>query len=217
MYNEPVSYRSEVIAALKILGGQGRRKDICDIIEGRNLLPNIHKNTEWREQVSNELQMHSSDSGSYKGAKDIYYSVKGIKKGIWGIRESEEEIKGNEYSFIKNGEFTLNEVKEGFQKQILVNKFERSIKLRNNCIEKFGCDCIACKFNFEKNYGQRGFEFIEVHHLVPLSIIKKEYIATADDLRPVCSNCHSMIHRFKPFLTINEITDIVEIYKNYAG
>ncbi|MDD2716795.1 MAG: hypothetical protein PHW04_12955 [Candidatus Wallbacteria bacterium] len=35
-------------------------------------------------------------------------------------------------------------------------------------------------------------------------------INPAVDLRPVCSNCHSMLHRRKTVLSINELQKIVE-------
>ncbi|MBQ2056059.1 MAG: HNH endonuclease, partial [Bacteroidaceae bacterium] len=51
-------------------------------------------------------------------------------------------------------------------------------------------------FDFEENYGELGKEFIEVHHIIPLSQIRREYIINPEkDLIPLCSNCHSMIHR----------------------
>ena len=43
-----------------------------------------------------------------------------------------------------------------------------------------------------------GADFIEAHHLVPLSHIKpgEERAYVADDFAVLCSNCHRMIHRW---------------------
>ncbi|MGC9455218.1 MAG: HNH endonuclease [Phycisphaerae bacterium] len=47
---------------------------------------------------------------------------------------------------------------------------------------------------------------MEVHHLCPLSEVGKEYqIDPIRDLRPVCPNCHAMIHRQTPALPISEL------------
>ena len=47
---------------------------------------------------------------------------------------------------------------------------------------------------FAKTYGDLGKEFIEVHHLHPVSEGVRE-VNPVEDLIPLCSNCHSMIHR----------------------
>lgn len=42
-----------------------------------------------------------------------------------------------------------------------------------------------------------------VHHLYPVAEGERDVNPTTD-LRPVCSSCHSMIHWFRPMLTIEE-------------
>lgn len=55
-------------------------------------------------------------------------------------------------------------------------------------------------------------DFIHVHHLKPLSEIRKEYkVDPIRDLRPVCANCHAVIHSRKPAYTMEEMK---EMYKN---
>lgn len=91
---------------------------------------------------------------------------------------------------------TEYEIFEGIKKQVLVNKFERSSIARAKCIEKHGYCCKVCGFNFEELYGDLGKDFIHVHHLVPIHTIGKSYkIDYANDLIPVCPNCHAMLHR----------------------
>ncbi|MDO6721581.1 HNH endonuclease [Psychrosphaera sp. 1_MG-2023] len=95
---------------------------------------------------------------------------------------------------------------EGAKKQITVNTYERSREARNLCIEYYGVSCFVCDFNFEKTYGSIGTGFIHVHHVVDLAQIGKEYkIDPIKDLRPVCPNCHAMLHRTKPALSINSL------------
>lgn len=86
------------------------------------------------------------------------------------------------------------------------NGYERNQKARQECLKHYGYKCVVCGFDFEKEYGSIGHEFIEVHHIVPVSSIGKEYIVNpVIDLRPLCSNCHSMIHRNSEVLTIDEL------------
>lgn len=54
--------------------------------------------------------------------------------------------------------------------------------------------CCVCGFDFERTYGRLGAEFIEAHHVRPLGE-GGERETRITDLRPVCSNCHRMLHR----------------------
>jgi hypothetical protein len=65
--------------------------------------------------------------------------------------------------------------------------------------------CSACGFDFGKFYGELGAEFCEVHHLRSLADADGEIETRLDDLAVVCSNCHRMIHRSHPFLTIDQL------------
>jgi 5-methylcytosine-specific restriction protein A len=104
-----------------------------------------------------------------------------------------------------------NNLFEGSKKQITVNAYERSSKARKECIEKYGYICTICKFDFEKIYGKIGKDFIHVHHLKPLSEIDTEYkINPIQDLRPVCPNCHAMLHKKRPAYSIEEIKSFID-------
>ncbi|MGB7190526.1 MAG: hypothetical protein WBD10_10345 [Acidobacteriaceae bacterium] len=95
---------------------------------------------------------------------------------------------------------------EGEAIQVLVNRYERSEIARKRCIEIFGTQCCVCNFDFEKTYGEIGRGFIHVHHLNPLSTVKKKQkIEPRKHLRPVCPNCHEMLHRGKPLFSIEEL------------
>ncbi|MCK9472054.1 MAG: HNH endonuclease [Bacilli bacterium] len=99
---------------------------------------------------------------------------------------------------------------EGTKKQITVNAYERNLQARQECINKYGYKCVICDFDFEKIYGDIGQNFIHVHHLKPLSEIDKKYkINPIEDLRPVCPNCHAMLHKQKPAYSIEEIKKLI--------
>jgi HNH endonuclease len=55
--------------------------------------------------------------------------------------------------------------------------------------------CLACGFSFRDVYGDAGESFIELHHTRALGASSKAHRNTPQDLIPVCSNCHRMIHR----------------------
>lgn len=97
-------------------------------------------------------------------------------------------------------------IHEGALRQILVNAYERNPEARRRCIAYYGCSCFVCEFDFEATYGEVGKDYIHVHHLKQLSEIGGDYLVDPiHDLRPVCPNCHAIIHRRKPAYSIEEV------------
>ncbi|MDC8010952.1 HNH endonuclease [Tahibacter soli] len=75
--------------------------------------------------------------------------------------------------------------------------------------------CACCAFDFQETYGEVGVGFIEAHHAVPLSTLGPEGATTRpEDLVLVCSNCHRMLHRRRPWLTAGTIQKLVRRKKH---
>ena len=91
-------------------------------------------------------------------------------------------------------------------------RYERNSLNRAKAIEFHGVTCKACCFNFEKVYGKRGKDFIEVHHIKPLFTNEEAVdINPETDLIPLCSNCHRMVHRKKDdVLTLDGLKKLIE-------
>lgn len=105
------------------------------------------------------------------------------------------------------------EAKEGrlLQRQHFVR--ERDKKLRAKKIADFltthlRVRCEVCEFDFEATYGQRGHQYTEVHHLLPLHT-SGETKTKISDLILLCANCHRMIHRHSPWLTPDELRELL--------
>lgn len=97
---------------------------------------------------------------------------------------------------------------EGAAMRVEVNRYERDPHARRAAIEHHGAFCQVCGFDFAKSYGDLGSGFIEVHHVVPLSQVGSGYsVDPTSDLLPLCSNCHSMIHRENPPLSPEQLKD----------
>ena len=104
---------------------------------------------------------------------------------------------------------------EGAAKTISVNAYERNNKARSACIRHHGAFCAICKFNFEAVYGAIGKGFIHVHHIVPLSEVRREYaLDPIRDLIPVCPNCHAIIHITQPAMSVEEVKRCLAVEKN---
>ena len=101
---------------------------------------------------------------------------------------------------------------EGAVQPILVDAYERNPRARAKCIAQFGTSCIICGFSFEAAYGEVGKGFIHVHHLTPLAEIGHEYtVDPVRDLRPVCANCHAILHRRKPAYSLDEVRSMLDV------
>lgn len=95
---------------------------------------------------------------------------------------------------------------EGAQRTITINAFERSRAARAACLAHYGRRCCVCDFEGIDVYGAIGDGVIHVHHVIPVADMKREYVLDAiRDLRPVCPNCHAVIHSTRPALTIAQL------------
>lgn len=100
---------------------------------------------------------------------------------------------------------------EGAVRQITVNAFERNRRGRKACLDRWGTACAICDIDFGARFGEEFIGLIHVHHLVPMSSIRKEYVLDPlQDLRPVCPNCHAMLHRRSPPLSLDELRSVVK-------
>jgi 5-methylcytosine-specific restriction protein A len=149
---------------------------------------------------------------------DLFFN--GFYRGehfIWKLRG--ELVAALEESGLVEKRFYAEEIevlsaegfKEGVRKSVVVNSYERNQQAREKCIEHWGYDCQVCGLNFENVYGVIGKHYIHVHHLLPISEIGEEYtIDPINDLIPVCPNCHSMIHKETPPLSIEALKDMLK-------
>ncbi|MYB01116.1 hypothetical protein F4X90_15805 [Candidatus Poribacteria bacterium] len=100
---------------------------------------------------------------------------------------------------------------EGARKQISVNTYERDQTARDKCLQHYGTRCAVCEKDMSEIYGPEAEGLIHVHHLKPLSEIKEGYrVNPIADLRPVCPNCHAVIHRGRPVYKIEEVKGFLE-------
>ena len=85
---------------------------------------------------------------------------------------------------------------EGKLVSMLINKHERNPNLRKAAMEIHGTRCQVCGFSFLETYGEYGKDFIEIHHLYPVSKYKgATNVDPVQDMAALCANCHRIIHR----------------------
>lgn len=132
-------------------------------------------------------------------------------KDIGGVRKDKDYNQSE-----VNLTASLEEFEEG--KQVLKKhlKRERNSRLikeaKQNFINQHGSlHCEACDFNFKDKYNIADVEFIEAHHLKPISELKEGEKTKIEDIVMLCPNCHRMIHKYRPW--ISEKRDIKKILK----
>jgi 5-methylcytosine-specific restriction protein A len=103
---------------------------------------------------------------------------------------------------------------EGGVLEVIHRRRERSRKLvdrkKNAVLAEHGClRCEVCGFDFAHAYGELGRGFAECHHRSPLSEVAQARATRLTDLAIVCANCHRMLHRRRPWLTIEELASLI--------
>jgi HNH endonuclease len=108
------------------------------------------------------------------------------------------------------GDDSSDVLTEGQQSSLMLTVYERNPVARQRCIDHYGTSCSVCGFSFGEMYGQSFADRIHVHHLTPLSERETEYeVDPVRDLRPVCPNCHVVIHSKHPPLTVDQLKQMV--------
>lgn len=103
-----------------------------------------------------------------------------------------------------------SEFMEGTAFTVRMTRYERDPRNRAACIGQHGMKCAVCEFDFKERYGELGEGFIHVHHLNPLGQVGRAHrLDPINDLRPVCPNCHAMLHRKKEVLSIDELKALI--------
>jgi len=135
--------------------------------------------------------------GQLKKIRNIYNDFNKVQESSIIYNEYNDEI---EQSF-----------NEGKAKKVFVNIYERDHKAKIKCLEHYGYKCSACGVLLSDIYGEIAVNFIHVHHIIELASIKEEYIVDpVKDLRPLCPNCHSIIHRKTPAISIDELVALLQ-------
>lgn len=99
--------------------------------------------------------------------------------------------------------------REGARRRITVNVYERDRRARVRCIEHHGVICCICGFDFGAKYGSEAAGYIHIHHLKLLSATGESVVDPVEDLRPVCPNCHAIIHLNGGIRSIQEVEAMI--------
>lgn len=97
------------------------------------------------------------------------------------------------------------------------NAYEGNPVARRACLAHYGMSCTACGVNIKERYGLEK-NFIHVHHVSPRAENRKKHkIDPVRDLRPLCPNCHSVIHLGTVPYTIEQVKAMLTAGRGKPG
>lgn len=210
MYNELVNYFEEQLEDSEFEPYRNSKNKWANEIQWtRQHLVNEGLILSAKQNKRNEWKL--SDSGIRIG-RELY--IKAYGDDPWAAREvTIENIPDTVVQQLQDKEED-EAFPEGKEKYRLHHSKERNAKLVA-LKKKKAMDinpllpCEICQTSFKEKYGEVGNGFIEAHHITPISDLTEETETRLEDLILVCSNCHKIIHRKRPWLTVEQMKNLL--------
>lgn len=235
--------KDELILALDLylkLGGtpgSPKHPEVRDLSELLRRLP-IHRAQERNENFRNPNSVYMKLGNL--SAHDPDYLGSGLKRGsnldqwVWQeFGQDRERLKsladGIRKVGLRNGEaksFDLELDQDIFPEGRLLTLTHRRHERNRKAVEKKKAHvlrvngrlrCEACDFDFAERYGKLGVGFAECHHLRPLHLLTGATTVRLEDLAILCANCHRIIHRVSPMMSVVELRRVVEELSSSAS
>jgi hypothetical protein len=181
--------------------------DVSSISKGVEAYRSLRPAHEAAIRVAGKGPIHTSTKGDHSPGLIIFVAQElGLRLPQPAYLESPNE----DMPVIPEEIAPDEEFEEGAVTQVLVNRYERDRAARARCIKHYGTNCIICGLSMEERYGPAVTGLIHVHHIEPISSIGKQALVDpVRKLRPVCPNCHAVIHSTKPARTIELVREML--------
>ena len=181
-----------VVEAMTRLGGQGTLSEIYE--EVRDIAgDSLSDLTDWDAIVRRTIQENASETKSYRGKQDLFYSVEGLGKGIWGFKENSEDmsiiLSDDEEEFFLEGKKIARTHRSRERSKSLRKKKIVDYKKKNDG----RCPCEVCGDDYSEIFGLEN-SLIDAHHLIPLSETSENRKTELSELAMVCPTCHRALH-----------------------
>ena len=133
----------------------------------------------------------------------------GVKRKYWSLNLDQDFPNNIEI----DGEFPEGKIVERIHKvrernSQVVELAKQNFKKRHGKLF-----CQVCNFDFEKTYGKIGEDFVEGHHTIAVSDMPPNYKTKPEEIAVLCSNCHRMVHKRRPWLTMEQLSKLLKIKK----
>jgi 5-methylcytosine-specific restriction protein A len=180
--------------------GRETNDAINDILQAKPL-PNNELENQYRIYC-NSLGIHPNEKGAF-----------GVQRKFWTLSLKQDFQRNIDLT----GDFPEGKIVERTHKAR-----ERNSKVitlaKENFKRKYGkLFCQACGFDFEKVYGEIGQDFIEGHHTIAVKEMPPDYRTKPEEIAMLCSNCHRMVHKKRPWLSMDKLTTLLTDKSMAAG
>lgn len=158
-------------------------------------------------KLDTEVWMHYAGN-----TVDLAQIAQAIKAGI-SQNKRKKDLTGNDEPGIQEApEGKLLTRTHRFRERdpkLAVECKRRALKLKGRLF------CEACGFDFGKQYGEDAAHIIDCHHIKPVHTLTENSKTHINDLELLCSNCHRMVHSFKPWLSSAKLKE--RLTQNYQA
>lgn len=186
-----------VSEALNRLGGTATLRQIYEKVREVRLEHGDTLPSSLEEVVRKELEYNSRDSTNWRGTRDIFYSVEGIGKGVWGLR-SALTIEPQASDIQPPPETNA----AGRREEVLITRVVRDTLMSRKVKALHRSRCQICGTTIIL---QDGRAYAEAHHIIPLG---SPHLGpdTPSNIIVVCPNHHAMLDLGCIPLDLEELT-----------
>ena len=170
----------------------GQREQVIEAMESNGGYATLKQLNQLVDVSSWETKKHDATIRRIVQTNDQFFK---IKPGLWGLVDYTLDKMG--VSLTQDDE-TFSEGKIKMRQHLirernanLIKRAKKKFKLEHN--GKLYCE--ICKTDFSQVYGDLGKDFIEAHHIKPVSEMQDGDETSINDIVMLFSNCHSMVHR----------------------
>lgn len=161
------------------------------------------------EKLEKEYILYCKNLGLEPREKGAF----GVDRKYWLLKLERDFIENEDVS----GEFPEGKIIERIHKSRERNSKVVEIAKQNFKNKHGRLFCQVCNFDFEEKYGILGIDFIEAHHTIPLSKMKTDHKTKPEDIAILCSNCHKMVHKKRPWLEMESLNNIIKDPTKWPG
>lgn len=169
--------------ALQNLGGTAPLKDIYREVRAVRVADGDTTPARLEEVIRKELEYNSSDSSNWRKIRNIFFSVHGIGKGIWGLRSLiAAEPPASDIAPPASDEPAPTVM-------ITTNRIIRDTVMARKVKALHRSKCQICGDSIQLNNGQA---YAEAHHIIPLGAPHRGPDVPSNII-VVCPNHHAML------------------------
>jgi predicted HNH restriction endonuclease len=180
--------------------------------DGRETNKAINEILQAKPVQNNDLEQKYFDYCFNLGIKPSENGAFGASRKFWVLKLTHDFQENEELT----GEFPEGKVVERTHKTRERNTQVIQIAKKNFKRKHGRLFCQICGFDFEKAYGKVGKDFIEGHHTIAVSDMTAEHKTKPADIAILCSNCHRMVHKKRPWLTMQELIKLLPQNKSIS-